>query len=43
MTIEIEKVPPNIIQDYEFGEIAKNYKYVGTIGLDLTDKEYRLK
>lgn len=38
MTIEIEKVHFQIMKDYEFGEAAKNYKYVGTIGVDLTDK-----
>jgi hypothetical protein len=31
------------MQDYEFGEVARGYKFVGTIGLDITDKEYRLK
>lgn len=31
------------MQDYEFGDLTKSFKFVGTIGLDITDKDYRLK
>lgn len=36
MVLEIER-------DYEYGEIVRGFKFVGFIGLDMTDKEYRLR
>jgi hypothetical protein len=31
------------MQDCEFGDLAKSFKFVGYIGLDMTDKEYKLR
>lgn len=36
MIVEVEK-------DHEFGNIVEDYKYVGTIGLDLNDTKFKLK
>lgn len=31
------------MQDCEFGDADKNFRFVGTIGLDITDRDYRLR
>ena len=31
------------MQDYEFGDTTNNFKFIGTIGLDITDRDYKLK